>query len=173
MVEGAGAQPLWSPPTSSALPPSSSCASSVPRPASPSSANPVTRGNGQGRGRRSGPPGRDVCIIDTAGRLAIDAELMAEVRQISEATAPHYTFLVIDAMTGQDAVATANAFHATLALDGVILTSSTATPAWGRPQREGGRRAPDRLRLDGEKLADFDLFHPDRMADGSSAWATC
>ena len=51
--------------------------------------------------------GRDVCIIDTAGRLAIDEELMDEVRRISEATEPHYTFLVIDAMTGQDAVATA------------------------------------------------------------------
>jgi len=52
---------------------------------------------------------------------------MAEVRQISEATAPHYTFLVIDAMTGQER-GTANAFHATLALDGVILTKPTATP---------------------------------------------
>src|SRR5271170_155690 len=58
--------------------------------------------------------GRDICIIDTAGRLAIDAELMDEVRRISDVTQPHYTFLVIDAMTGQDAVATATAFDETL-----------------------------------------------------------
>ncbi len=62
--------------------------------------------------------GRDVVIVDTAGRLAIDAELMDEVRRISEAVDPHYTFLVVDAMTGQDAVGTAEAFHATLTLDG-------------------------------------------------------
>ena len=66
--------------------------------------------------------GRDVVIVDTAGRLAIDAELMDEVRRISEAVDPNYTFLVIDAMTGQDAVSTAEAFHQTLELDGVILT---------------------------------------------------
>src|SRR5436190_20524072 len=66
--------------------------------------------------------GKDVLIVDTAGRLSIDAELMDEVRQISEVTDPHYTFLVIDAMTGQDAVNVAESFHATLALDGVILT---------------------------------------------------
>ena len=66
--------------------------------------------------------GRDVVIVDTAGRLAIDAELMDEVRRISEAVDPNYTFLVIDAMTGQDAVTTAESFHETLELDGVILT---------------------------------------------------
>jgi signal recognition particle subunit SRP54 len=110
--------------------------------------------------------GRDVCIIDTAGRLAIDAELMAEVRQISEATAPHYTFLVIDAMTGQDAVATANAFHATLALDGVILTKLDGDARGGAAlsvKEVVGR--PIVFASTGEKLADFDLFHPDRMAD--------
>src|SRR5580658_8068336 len=66
--------------------------------------------------------GRDVLIVDTAGRLAIDEALMDEVRRVSSAVSPHYTFLVIDAMTGQDAVATARAFHDTLELDGVILT---------------------------------------------------
>ncbi|EQD53815.1 signal recognition particle protein, partial [mine drainage metagenome] len=60
--------------------------------------------------------GRDVVVIDTAGRLAIDAALMEEVRAISAVTEPHYTFLVIDAVTGQDAVATARAFHDTLTL---------------------------------------------------------
>ena len=57
--------------------------------------------------------GKDVSIIDTAGRLTIDADLMEEIRGISDATEPHYTFLVIDAMIGQDAVATAKAFHQT------------------------------------------------------------
>src|ERR1700728_2524521 len=66
--------------------------------------------------------GKDVAIIDTAGRLTIDAALMDEIRGISDATDPHYTFLVIDAMIGQDAVATASAFHQTLALDAVILS---------------------------------------------------
>jgi signal recognition particle subunit SRP54 len=66
--------------------------------------------------------GRDVLIVDTAGRLAIDEALMDEVRRVSDAVSPRYTFLVIDAMTGQDAVSTARAFHDVLALDGVILT---------------------------------------------------
>src|SRR5215217_3659188 len=58
--------------------------------------------------------GRDVCIVDTAGRLAIDEEMMRQVRQISERVQPNYTFLVVDAMTGQDAVNTAEAFDQTL-----------------------------------------------------------
>src|SRR5208282_4362726 len=66
--------------------------------------------------------GRDVVIVDTAGRLTIDADLMDEVRNISAAVEPLYTFLVIDAMIGQDAVVTAEAFHQSLALDGVIMT---------------------------------------------------
>ena len=66
--------------------------------------------------------GRDVLIVDTAGRLAIDEELMDQVRRISAEVQPDYTFLVIDAMTGQDAVGVAESFHATLELDGVILT---------------------------------------------------
>jgi len=63
-----------------------------------------------------------VVIIDTAGRLSIDEALMDEVRSISKVTLPHYTFLVIDAVTGQDAVVTARAFHETLALSGIIVT---------------------------------------------------
>ena len=66
--------------------------------------------------------GRDVVIVDTAGRLSIDKEMMEQVRLISGAVAPDYTFLVIDAMTGQDAVQTAEAFHETLQIDGVILS---------------------------------------------------
>ena len=66
--------------------------------------------------------GRDVVIVDTAGRLAIDEALMEEVRQIGQAIVPDYIFLVVDAMTGQDAVNVAEAFNEKLELDGVILT---------------------------------------------------
>ena len=66
--------------------------------------------------------GKDVLIVDTAGRLAIDDEMMAQIRQISDQITPNYTFLVIDAMTGQDAVNVAQAFHNTLNIDGVILS---------------------------------------------------
>ena len=109
--------------------------------------------------------GRDVLIVDTAGRLAIDAELMEEVRQISQAVDPHYTFLVIDAMTGQDAVATAEAFHQTLDLDGVILTKLDGDARGGAAlsvKEVVGR--PIAFASTGERLADFDQFHPDRMA---------
>ncbi|MBA2496675.1 MAG: signal recognition particle protein, partial [Acidimicrobiia bacterium] len=108
--------------------------------------------------------GRDVVIVDTAGRLAIDAELMGQVRLISEAVAPDYTFLVIDAMTGQDAVTTAEAFHATLALDAVILTKLDGDARGGAAlsvKEVVGR--PIAFASTGEKLADFDLFHPDRL----------
>jgi signal recognition particle subunit SRP54 len=110
--------------------------------------------------------GRDVCIVDTAGRLAIDDALMREVRDISRAVEPHYTFLVVDAMTGQDAVATARAFHATLALDGVIVTKLDGDARGGAAlsvKEVVGR--PIVFASTGERLADFDLFHPDRMAD--------
>jgi len=110
--------------------------------------------------------GRDVCIIDTAGRLAIDDDLMDEVQRVSAATDPHYTFLVVDAMTGQDAVATATAFHHTLALDGVILTKLDGDARGGAAlsvKEVVGR--PIVFASTGEKLDDFDLFHPDRMAD--------
>jgi len=110
--------------------------------------------------------GRDVCIVDTAGRLAIDEALMREVRDISRAVEPHYTFLVVDAMTGQDAVATARAFHATLELDGVIVTKLDGDARGGAAlsvKDVVGR--PIVFASTGEKLGDFDLFHPDRMAD--------
>jgi signal recognition particle subunit SRP54 len=110
--------------------------------------------------------GRDICIIDTAGRLAIDAELMDEVRRISDAVQPHYTLLVIDAMIGQDAVATASAFHETLELDGVILTKLDGDARGGAALSvKGVVGRPIVFASTGEKLGDFDLFHPDRMAD--------
>lgn len=110
--------------------------------------------------------GRDVCIIDTAGRLSIDQELMDEVRRVSEVTEPHYTFLVVDSMTGQDAVATATAFHETLQLDGVILTKLDGDARGGAAlsvKEVVGR--PIAFASTGERLGDFDIFHPDRMAD--------
>jgi signal recognition particle subunit SRP54 len=109
--------------------------------------------------------GRDVVVVDTAGRLAVDAELMEEMRRISEAISPHYRFLVVDAMTGQDAVATAKAFHELLALDGVIVTKLDGDARGGAAlsvKEVVGR--PIVFASTGEKLEDFDVFHPDRMA---------
>ena len=109
--------------------------------------------------------GRDVLIIDTAGRLAIDAELMDQVRRINDVTQPHYTFLVIDAMTGQDAVGVAEAFHHMLAIDGVIMSKLDGDARGGAAlsvKEVIGR--PIAFASTGEKLADFEQFHPDRMA---------
>ena len=109
--------------------------------------------------------GRDVLIIDTAGRLAIDEALMAEVRAISDATSPNYTFLVIDAMTGQDAVHTARSFHNTLELSGLIVTKLDYDARGGAVlSARGVVGRPVVFASDGEKLDNFDLFHPDRMA---------
>ena len=109
--------------------------------------------------------GRDVLIVDTAGRLSIDAEMMEQVRQISSVLQPNYTFLVVDAMTGQDAVGVAEAFHATLAIDGVILTKLDGDARGGAAlsvKEVIGR--PIAFASTGEKLSEFEQFHPDRMA---------
>ena len=109
--------------------------------------------------------GRDVIIIDTAGRLSIDDALMKEVRDISKATSPHYTFLVIDAVTGQDAVLTARAFHETLELSGIIVTKLDYDARGGAVlSARGVVGRPIVFASTGEKMADFELFHPDRMA---------
>ena len=109
--------------------------------------------------------GRDVLIVDTAGRLAIDEELMEQVGQISEVTSPHYTFLVIDAMTGQDAVNTAESFNATLALDGVILTKLDGDARGGAAlSLKAVTNKPIKFAGIGEKPEDFEPFHPERMA---------
>jgi signal recognition particle subunit SRP54 len=110
--------------------------------------------------------GKDVCIIDTAGRLTIDAEMMEQIRDISIAIEPHYTLLVVDAMIGQDAVATAKAFHDTLELSGVILTKLDGDARGGAALSvKGVVGKPIAFASTGERLDDFDLFHPDRMAD--------
>jgi signal recognition particle subunit SRP54 len=109
--------------------------------------------------------GKDVLIVDTAGRLAIDDEMMAQIRQISDQITPNYTFLVIDAMTGQDAVTVAEAFHATLQIDGVILSKLDGDARGGAAlsvKEVIGR--PIAFASTGEKLDAFDQFHPDRMA---------
>jgi signal recognition particle subunit SRP54 len=109
--------------------------------------------------------GRDVVIIDTAGRLAIDQALMDEVRAISDATSPHYTFLVIDAVTGQDAVHTARSFHDVLELSGLIVTKLDYDARGGAVlSARGVVGRPVVFASSGEKMADFDLFYPDRMA---------
>ena len=109
--------------------------------------------------------GRDVVIVDTAGRLAIDKEMMEQVRLISGAVSPNYTFLVIDAMTGQDAVQTAEAFHRTLQLSAVILSKLDGDARGGAAlsvKEVIGR--PIAFASTGEKLDAFEQFHPDRMA---------
>jgi signal recognition particle subunit SRP54 len=109
--------------------------------------------------------GRDVLIVDTAGRLAIDEEMMQQVKDISKAVKPNYTFLVVDAMTGQDAVAVAQAFDATLSIDGVVLTKLDGDARGGAAlsvKHVLGK--PIAFAATGEKLDAFEQFHPDRMA---------
>ena len=109
--------------------------------------------------------GSNVLIVDTAGRLAIDTEMMQQVRDISQAVSPRYTFLVVDAMTGQDAVAVAEAFNNTLAIDGVILSKLDGDARGGAAlsvKEVIGK--PIAFAATGEKLDAFEQFHPDRMA---------
>lgn len=109
--------------------------------------------------------GRDVVIIDTAGRLSIDEALMNEVRAVSAASSPQYTFLVIDSSTGQDAVHTARAFHDALELTGVIVTKLDYDARGGAIlSARGVIGRPVVFASSGEKVSDFDLFHPERMA---------
>jgi signal recognition particle subunit SRP54 len=109
--------------------------------------------------------GRNVLIVDTAGRLAIDEEMMQQVRQISDAVQPRYTFLVVDAMTGQDAVTVAEAFNTTLAIDAVILSKLDGDARGGAAlsvKEVIGK--PIAFAATGEKIDAFEQFHPDRMA---------
>ncbi len=109
--------------------------------------------------------GRDVVIVDTAGRLTIDEALMAEVAAVSAAVEPHYTFLVIDAVTGQDAVHTARRFHETLELSGLIVTKLDYDARGGAVlSARGVVGRPVVFASTGEKPGEFELFHPDRMA---------
>ena len=109
--------------------------------------------------------GRDILILDTAGRLAIDEELMDELKDVNEAVKPHQIFLVLDAMTGQDAVNSAKAFNEKLELDGLILTkfdSDTRGGALLSAKMVTGK--PVKFLGIGEKLTALEEFRPEGVA---------
>jgi signal recognition particle subunit SRP54 len=107
----------------------------------------------------------NIVIVDTAGRLGVDQELMQEAKDIRDAISPDEILFVVDAMTGQDAVRTAQAFQDGVGFDGVVLTKLDGDARGGAALSivtQTGK--PIMFASTGEKLADFDLFHPDRMA---------
>jgi signal recognition particle subunit SRP54 len=109
--------------------------------------------------------GRDVVIVDTAGRLAIDAEMMAQAAAIAERLDPTEVLLVVDAMTGQDAVQTAVAFKQGVDVTGVILSKLDGDARGGAALSiRSVTGVPIKFATTGEKLADFEPFHPDRLA---------
>ena len=114
---------------------------------------------------RARTDGKDVLIIDTAGRLHVDEELMAELVAIGDATKPDQTLLVVDAMTGQDAVNVAEQFGAATRLDGVVLTKLDGDARGGAALSvRAVTGAPILFASTGEKLDAFERFHPDRLA---------
>lgn len=110
--------------------------------------------------------GHNVVIIDTAGRLAVDEQMMNEIEEVKKAVSPQETLFVVDSMTGQDAVNTAKTFNDRLDFDGVVLTKLDG-------DTRGGAALSIRNVVDkpikfigtGEKMEALDVFHPDRMAD--------
>ena len=107
----------------------------------------------------------DVVILDTAGRLHIDEELMNELKNVKANVKPHEILLVVDSMTGQDAVNVAKAFNGSLGIDGVVLTKLDGDTRGGAAisvKKVTGR--PIKFAATGEKLSDIEVFHPDRMA---------
>ncbi|HWC34774.1 MAG TPA: signal recognition particle protein [Mycobacteriales bacterium] len=109
--------------------------------------------------------GHDVVVVDTAGRLGIDADMMAQAAAIRDAVSPDETLFVVDAMIGQDAVNTAEAFRDGVGFTGVVLTKLDGDARGGAAlsvAKVTGR--PIMFASTGEKLADFDVFHPERMA---------
>ena len=109
--------------------------------------------------------GRDVLIIDTAGRLHIDTELMEELRRIKAEVKPQEILFVVDAMTGQDAVNVAKTFDSELGIDGVILTKLDGDTRGGAALSiKAVVGKPIKFSGTGEKLSDIEPFHPDRMA---------
>ncbi len=108
----------------------------------------------------------DVVIIDTAGRLAVDEVLMKEISDIHQSVKPQETLFVVDAMTGQDAVNTAKAFHETLNFDGVILTKLDGDTRGGAALSiKSVVHKPIKFIGTGEKMEALDVFYPERMAD--------
>lgn len=109
--------------------------------------------------------GFDLVILDTAGRLHVDDELMTEVAEIAKVTQPDDQILVVDAMTGQDAVNSAKSFHERLALTGVILTKMDGDARGGAAvSLKAVTGCPILFVGMGEKIDDLDAFHPERMA---------
>ena len=107
----------------------------------------------------------DVVILDTAGRLAIDDELMAEVAAVKAFAKPHETLLVVDAMTGQDAVNTAQAFQEKVGVTGIVMTRVDGDARGGAAlSMRAVTGAPIKLLGAGEKLDALEDFHPDRIA---------
>ena len=107
----------------------------------------------------------DVVILDTAGRLHIDEELMTELKNVKSNVKPHEILLVVDSMTGQDAVNVAKTFNEELGIDGVVLTKLDGDTRGGAAisvKKVTGR--PIKFAATGEKLNDIEVFHPDRMA---------
>jgi len=110
--------------------------------------------------------GKDVVIVDTAGRLAIDEQMMNEIVAIKKAIDPEETLFVVDSMTGQDAVNTAKEFNDRLNFDGVILTKLDGDTRGGAALSiRTVVNKPIKFVGTGEKLEALDVFHPDRMAD--------
>ncbi|HXZ88786.1 MAG TPA: signal recognition particle protein [Candidatus Binataceae bacterium] len=109
--------------------------------------------------------GHDVLLIDTAGRLQIDEDLMDELARLKATAQPHYTILVADAMTGQDAVNVAQGFHERLDISGLILTKLDSDARGGAALSvRAVTGAPILFAGTGEKLEAFEVFHPDRLA---------
>ena len=107
----------------------------------------------------------DVIILDTAGRLHIDEELMQELKNLKSSVRPHEILLVVDSMTGQDAVNVAETFNNNLGIDGVVLTKLDGDTRGGAAlsvKKVTGK--PIKFAATGEKLSDIEEFHPDRMA---------
>jgi signal recognition particle subunit SRP54 len=110
--------------------------------------------------------GKNVVIIDTAGRLAVDEEMMTEISNIHKAVNPQETLFVVDSMTGQDAVNTAKAFNDVLNFDGVVLTKLDGDTRGGAALTiKSVVNKPIKFIGTGEKMEAIDVFHPDRMAD--------
>ena len=114
---------------------------------------------------RAQSEGKDVLIVDTSGRLHVDAELMKELADIKKAIRPNAVLLVVDAMTGQDAVQVAEQFGETVDFDGVIMSKLDGDARGGAALSvKAITGKPIMYASTGEKLDQFERFHPDRMA---------
>ena len=116
--------------------------------------------------RKAKAEGYSVVIVDTAGRLAVDQQLMDEISALHQAVQPTETLFVVDAMTGQDAVETAKAFNDRLDFDGVVLTKMDGDTRGGAALSiKAVVGKPIKFVSTGEKMEALDVFHPDRIAD--------